>query len=454
MELNALNAIVAAARADRDGAAFAFVAGELRRNSVTVGAEADRLARQTSELVETIDGLREQFGARVTGDEEFFSTFPQRLAVSFQECRRATDQLASAARKVGERIDRITSALSGIMEGVQRHDIVRQSIGSVRSSLQQVLSRSSAGAEAVEPSQSPVLVAVASSAVLAEIMRQIEYSRSVFAERLAQIDQILPSLALQSDTASDQQGRTIKATFDESASVVDELLHGLEESESVGDEVAAVGDTLMKGVESLDRELTRFARRTSLFKPMSVALVIEVSKRITLSDRRHTVDEMSALVARIAADINDASGVLSAGATHVLGGMRRFALQFRASRGELEAARRRIGEYHQALVEWGGELLEILARLSGAAAEFGQMVGSLRDRLDRLADAERELSLARERLDSIAGSDNASEEDKHGGDRIRELIDGYTVYADKQVAADASGTEIEAGKASGTFTQF
>jgi methyl-accepting chemotaxis protein len=139
----ALNAMIEAARAGREGAGFGVVAHEVKRLSQESDAAAKEFGTRIGDLTTRIndalslgadaakgpgaDGLEERLAAIATNQDELLSTFTGTV-----------DEMSGAVAAVRDTADALAERSTGLAGGVQFQDIARQAIEHVQQTVRRV----------------------------------------------------------------------------------------------------------------------------------------------------------------------------------------------------------------------------------------------------------------------------------------------------------------------------
>lgn len=473
MELISLNAMTVALKSGTAGRAFSYITEELKRLSASTIEMTENIDVRGAHLHETFTTFQKEMEQAATRQQDVFAHATERLEESFTSFQQGLSDIAGKIEAMADEAGTIKRPLQSIMEEVQLHDLVKQSVDHVLISLQELtrVSHTSSTEEALDEltffEQMPELC----STILDEVAERIRGSVSLFREKSAEANRIIESL----DThrvefqeafveGKDSSTDSIDELYERSSAVLHELLRDLNSSIRERQKIADHSRDLMKQVNRLNDDLRTFSVLVNRFRSVDVHSRIEVSKHEVLREMSNTVEEMTELTTRIETDVSSSiqhtSGFMNSSASVLSEArevfeqesdyVRKFIRRVNDRYAELNAARGALSDSVSGFATLTSRFRTLFEEARGHHSELEGLIDTiesvkteLRSVKDR-AVAEKEQILAESQYDQWS---LASE-------RLRGIIERFTIFTHKATAGELGGFEVEQGVSSGEVTLF
>ncbi|MFW5994837.1 MAG: hypothetical protein ACOCRN_01910 [Spirochaetia bacterium] len=485
MELISLNAMTVALKAGSAGKAFSYITEELKRLSASTIKMTEQIEQHGLHLQDLFGSFRKDLEAAATDQREVFSGAADQLEESFDGFRKGLADIAGELERMGDEALTVKPPLRAIMEEVQLHDLVKQSVEHVIISLGELSQASDTATteEALDEltffEQMPVLC----SRILDEVAERIRNSVTLFREKSAEAGSIIQSVGDQCtefiDTyATGGQGEhssynssnrssdtaSIDELYQTSSRILQNLLRDLRNSIQERQRIADQSRDLMKQVNRLNDDLRKFSVLVNRFRSVDIHSRIEVSKQEVLRQMSGTVDEMTELTVRIERHVNDSiadTTEFMKSASNVLNESRvvfeqesdyvkRFSRKINDSYHDLNEARSAlvdaVGNYNA----FTGRFLELFTEARGHHNDLEKLVQTIQQIKTQLRDVQQRAAREKQRLILESEYDSWSLE----SDRLKRIIERFTIFTHKAQAGEIGGFDIEQGAQSGEVTLF
>ncbi len=471
MELISLNAMTVALKSGHAGKAFSVITDELKRLSSRTIALTDQLTGDEKSILESFRKYRAEVERLEHFQTDFFAGLDERIQTEFDNLETDIHALSSEVSTLVSSSREVETPVRDIMETVQVHDIVRQSLNHVGLALDELEPVSNACSDRQDADTDDMIfmrqLASLSLTMLASVRTELATAIGRFTDRSGQILHIVESGEkcrrdlLDGSFGADDSGRASRS-FSRAVGTLSSVSNQVASYMRTKESISSNGKTLAETVGSLDIRFKEFSKILNRFRTIDVASRIEVAKQSVLGSMSDTVVEMSALTDRIGGDVDEA--VLTT---------RGFIEETRASMLSYSA----VSGNETDIVERAGErLFEAVRRLEqlkesikSSARNFTlftpEFIGMLEDTsreirsMDALQSGLDEIMAEFEKYrqsceDCLVRRGLSPQDEGVHSERFREIIERFTIYTHKRAAADLGGFQVETGASLGEVTFF
>jgi hypothetical protein len=385
----------------------------------------------------------------------FFAELDTTLSGGLDSIERSAREAASSLGALHAKARGVKEPVTRVMQEVQHQDIVRQSLQHVGISLREALSASAepgaAGAPEGEFLAFVAAVAELSAALVDDVMAKLDSSASSFGEDMAAVREIVSVCERERSDFLIHASDSFKAV--DSARFTEGSARYLERKRSAIGAARRLADQ----VKGLDESFKSLASLLSRFQTIVVASRIEVAKTRALVGVSTTVQGMIQLTDRIEADVGQAmettksfikaaSAAIGEYASADGGGDERLTSTLRrieADIGCLDEARRSAREAVEGFSLYTADFITL-------TRESADLVGQLRALSARLGKVHADLGSLK---DDIRVRLSPEELELHS-DRLRSMVERFTIFTHKKAAGEIGRFDVEEGAAAGEITLF
>lgn len=460
MELVSLNAMTVAFKSGAAGRAFSVITEELKRLSGQTIRLTDQLTEDGQRLMDFFTRYRGDVERLVVFQDQFFSNLEGRISGSFEALRSPLENLGLSLMELIETSRQVEEPVHIIMETVQIQDILRQSLDHVVMALQEAETAPPPPSDSKELCRDFYIfrsqLYTLSQNILQDVLLRIRESRSILDKQTRRIEKIIEKgegrrRALLRDAFNIQDPHSVISAFGQSSEMLERLEDDLGDYLRAKNGILQQGERLFRAVGALEKRFQGFDKILNRFRTIDVAARIEVVKERILRQMNDTVSEMSQLIETIAMDVDramggtkrfiaDSQGVVDAYSdvsgdeANVLGTAEK---QLHDSYQRLGTLRSSIQEGLDHFSLFTGEFLNLVKSASSNVETMDQMgtrVESIIKELERLGQG-----IQRD-MDEL-GIEKTVEGPR--SERLKEIINRFTIYAHKRVAAEIGGFSME-----------
>lgn len=143
MELFALNSMVVAIQAGKDGGGFTYISEELQKNARTIFSHAHEINNRRNSVINSYELFTESTDRLLSNQKNLESLLKTAVDNEFPLIKQNLSKCIDFFEKINVQAAKMHPLLMKIMEGLQNQDIIRQSLDHVRLSLDEIEKASS-----------------------------------------------------------------------------------------------------------------------------------------------------------------------------------------------------------------------------------------------------------------------------------------------------------------------
>jgi hypothetical protein len=475
MEIISLNAMTSALKAGNIGKAFSVITDDLKRLSEQTIKLTESLTEDERALLASFYKFKESLESVEKYRQEIIGNLDDRLNESLSIMDEGLSEIANFFSSLVQNSGAVKGPVMSIMEEIQLQDLIRQSVDHVIIALKEIedpMEGDNSG-ELLDDWFFEKLLSGLCQSVLADVDSKLAESIGSFGGSIASIDSLITegerarndfARDYSRGSATEVSGSSFGARLDHSAKLINGIMVDVGHYFKLKDHVLLQGSALAHSVEDLEDRFRSFSRIVSRFQSINVASRIESAKQQALRGMNETVQEMSSLTERIGGDV---SGALESTKSFI--DKTRLAVVnlerlYVGERKSVEAAERELSHRFGDVNAIKDSLGRQVEGFSLYTHRFVDLISSSRTDLAGLATLRSEIAAIDQILDtirqkaveniSLAGIDPESEHQSGKNQRLKELIQRFTILTHKKAAGDLGKFDVESGTASGEVTLF
>lgn len=459
LELISLNAMVISIKSGDKGRAFSCITENLKRLSAQMITLSNNLMRAERKLLDRNEEFKQAFSSATDAHDGAVRKEDAAADVAILPVlASASDALAS----MKETAALVKAPIREAMAGIQLQDIVRQSIDQIILALKEVnlpdrglsieesLDRVSVNCELLE----------ISSKIASDIEKNLEASIGIFTSNWDEVHRILDEveglrtsfLSVYLDSRADNNKslpRLLARIMESFTSYIGKITSYQRGQKSM----VTNSDSIVVEVKSLKALFETIRPIISRLQHVRITQQIEVAKNAAISSVKDTVMHMSDLIVQADIGIQETRKELETFIAGIEELTRSFTDESRRDTRELERIKQdklsffgRMQDYQEKLARSVANLQVYPDSFQGLCREVDHLLDELakdRDSVKRSAAmfmaSMREFQNERERLFSAAALDHWDIRN----DRLRELVERFTITAHKEVAGRIGGFDVE-----------
>jgi methyl-accepting chemotaxis protein len=264
--------------------------------------------------------------------------------------------------------------------------------------------------------------------------------------------------------SSAAEANSIHTLFERSADMLQELLGDVSESLRLKNELSQRAHKLLEDVAGLEERFETFSSLVTRFRSVDIASRIEVAKQEVLRRMTSTVEEMTDLTSRIENDVQSALDSTKGFIGSTSETIETYRRVFLEERGQVAHFQKGIEEKFEQLDESKSRLVSAVHGFSVYSASFMDRFRNAREEIEGLAKLLSEIDVVKRQLGELkARADRKMDAALRKFEldswdiesrRLREIIERFTIFTHKELAAKLGGFDVEEGVESGEITFF
>ncbi len=470
MELLSLNAMVIAVRAGESGRAFSCITDELKKTSNQTLELTEQVGRGEVVLGRSFEDFKASLQGLNQLEKDMLSSFLTQARRVFQGLGEASQVLVDRLSQIQRQTSDVKDPLVRIVVEIQNQDRIRQSIDHVLISLEEMRSEATPTPEAQLDNFAYLeVLAGLCSQVLDEIQDQIRHNRQSFSRLLAAAQLKVGTLerertalvsGLDTGTSSGalergfQEGTTLFHAFEAES---DRLVRHREISFQKSLLLRRAAKTLVEGLQSFDKILDQF-------RNVDLAARIQVARHAALGSMKGNASEMTTLTHTIEADTGRCIAITGGFYQGVEDLFRAYTVNATArateDHGFREGLQQTVTQLKDARDTLKQTVQESQVFTSTFLDQFSQTEADLQT-LDRLVvDIEEQkasLKSLGEQVSQAKGvllAERGLSDWKLNEERLKTMVENFTIFSHKKLAAQLGEFELSASVDSGEVTLF
>jgi uncharacterized phage infection (PIP) family protein YhgE len=266
------------------------------------------------------------------------------------------------------------------------------------------------------------------------------------------------------ESALSKEEGSLPQLYEESAKSISHLLSDLDRSLEMKNGLAQTTTELLGSVSSLEENFRAFSTLIRRFHSIDVASRIEVAKQAFLRQMAGTAERMTDLTRRIESDVEDSLNNTKQFTEETSNTVSEYRSVVDQENQVVNEIRAQLQERYDQLYAAQRALIDTINNFQAFTGKFmtlfdqaehdlGQLTTLLHD-IDRIRSKLAEIeSEAQEKMRPLLRARSQSEWNIKS-DRLKQIIERFTIFTHKQTAGEMAGFEVESGVEAGEVTLF
>ncbi len=473
MELVSLNAMTVALKAGSAGRAFSYITEELKRLATRTIVLSEQISTRGTELISGFKEFEHTLQEARSFQAELFENFQNRIGRSFEEFYLAVRATVDGLHELRERSADLQAPINGMMEAIQLQDLIRQSIDHIILALEAIKPEDELVDDESLLDELSFLLSIPELAatLIDDVASQIEESVATFVRLTSDAKSRLDALERDrrefidgKKRLSDGQELDLDHLFESTAIMLNDLLRDIEANIANKAVLVSGSETITASVQALEEQFRLFDTIVTRFHNVDIASRIEVAKQERLRQMGTSAEQMTALTGQIERDVDESLLATREFIGETASIIDRYREQYAEERSFVTSFSDRLSNANHELNEARRGVTSTVAEFSlftdgffrvfTLNAENGTRLSSLADSIRGLKTKLTAMQEAiegryREALRS-RGIDNW----EISNDRLKAIIDRFTIFSHKKQAGNIVGVEVDEGVEAGDITFF
>lgn len=470
MELISLNAMTVALKAGNAGRAFSYITEELKRLSTRTISLVDSIFEQGKIAHDDFDMLKKSLEETRKDQESLFSTFQNRINTSTREFEAALNGMFDGLVDIQQRSELLTEPVGRVMESIQLQDIIRQSIDHIVIALEELVEKDSSDPAWLEELSFARQLPDLTEALISDVAGQIRESVALFTTSITEAERQVQEVETERKqfvaglVNVNGEDISIDEVFSNASNLMGRLLNDLTENVRKKRDLVERSGKISTDVSQLEHLFQSFDPLIMRFHSIDIAGRIEVARQEILQQMGSTVQEMTTLTKKIEFDVNDSLDTTQRfihATNHIISTnislseeqknfVETFSKTINGDREEMEKGKYLVHEMVGGFSLFTGGFISTFERAKSDLALLVEIA-------DQLENQKNSLSTMKERIEFIyrqSLQERGLTEWNITNDRLKQIIERFTIFTHKQQVGEIAGFEVETGVESGEITFF
>jgi hypothetical protein len=474
MELVSLNAMTVALKAGSAGRAFSYITEELKRLANRTITLSEEISFQGGELISSFQALEQQLNDARSYHEELVNGLGKRISAGLNELEEAVHGTISGLHQLRDESAEVREPVNGMMEAIQLQDIIRQSIDHIILALKAIRPESELTTDEALLDELSFMRQIPdlASRLIDDVAGQIDNSVATFmtlteqaegrVRHLEEAEQALLVRETEGDTSGEASG--LDARFSRAVSMLQQLMDDLQRNVEKKTTLVSRSGSLTKDVEVLEQQFEIFTTLVRRFHSIDVAARIEVAKQDVLRQMGTSTEQMTALTRTIESHVQESLESTQEFIKSTSNAIESHRLHFDAEVRFVRDFGRSIRQQYEALDNSRKDLTRTVGDFSLFTDKFLDVFGTSKENGRRLSDLSVQIKELKGELNNMEEviNDRYQRELQNQGldswsienDRLKEIIERFTIFTHKQQAGELIGLDVEDGVGAGDVTLF
>ncbi|MCX7655209.1 MAG: methyl-accepting chemotaxis protein [Treponemataceae bacterium] len=452
MELVSINALTGAIKSGVAGKGFAVITDELRRITEHTLETTRHIMQESSTTLQYLSVYNQKIQNMDRLQAELFVGLDQKIETLFFSLREPIFSISNKMKTLIEEAEKIRGPVLATMEAVQEQDILRQSLEHVFLLMQEYVQISQTN----EFEQRDIHIfqqrclSIANS-IVEDVEHRISRCIEVFRKSREAIEQILQigekirSEIVRQDLSQGEQGGVVN-TLKEIYLLIEKLGNQLELFIRERQQLVSMGGQILFRLSTLLTYFKKQDRLVERLKTVDMAARIEIAKYPILRSIKNTIISMSELIEIISCDLSEAHGSIDSFTQTTNKEITDFVQNFEGESKLLWSAKAQLENLYHELKCFSDTLIESVRHFSLFSPEFLAVTQNQKKDLKDLSLLEKKVQDLKHYLasnivesDHTLGMKDSGEMQELHSQRLREIIERFTIFAHKQVAHELAG---------------
>jgi len=459
LEIISLNAMVISIKSGEKGRAFSCITENLKTLSARMILLSNALILDEKKLIEKNAILRSSFSTVLDAQKEVLESASTRKTADIMPVIRDAMAMLEGMQ---EKSVRVNTPIQDAMSGIQLQDIIRQSIDQILLAITEIqgTSESRTVEEKLDQLTLDIELVAVCQRITVDIRKNIEASIRTFADNWDKVHEILDSVEtvrtgfISSYLESGAGGaRTLPVLLDDMNSGFAEYITRINQYQRGQRTLVKDSSTIVDGVKHLRTLFDTLKPIIARLQHVRITQQIEVAKNSAIHAVQDTVDHMSELIVQADARVQETRKELEAFISDIEKMTHGFTSGSEQDNRELDRIKLEKTVFFDSMQEYQDTLRDSIGRLDVypesfqlLCAEIDAMLVELHGILRTVTQTEEAFRSLKEDFDRdrdglLAGSGRKDWVIQN--DRLRALVDRFTITAHKEAAGKIGGFDIE-----------
>ncbi len=454
MALISLNALTGALKSGAAGRGFSVITEELMRLSDQTRAVTDQLESESIALMKQLTGFTGELQKLEDLQNTLFIGLDELITQQFVAIEEKVKNLTKSLYVLVTESKTLEQPVSAIMETIQIHDIVRQSLDHILIALREY--EEIKGSDSVDPNELEAFkgqLLILGEVIMEDVIIRFEEALRTCDTAFSAIQKLIrrgekERTLLMRTHFSHLSNSSMQIVFEESSRTLTMIEQNFSSYLAVKKSVATQGSRIAEYVLAISKQYSKFEKIINRFNTIDIAARIEISKQSTLHSIKNTVTSMTNLTDRITSDVEDAKKTSHSFIedTHIA--LLEYGKNYGKEVSAFSLAQHELLTAFRQFASFQEELEQNTRNFTLFSETFINLLETQEREISKIKNLVIQCKQIKDYFSEIrAKMPEKSERIEIHHQHLKDIISKFTIYAHKQAAAEIGNFEVSSERA-------
>lgn len=453
MALIALNALTGALKSGAAGRGFSVITEELMRLSDQTKVVTDQLESDSLALMKQLTGFTGELKKLEELQNTVFEGLDELITQQFVAIEEKVKNLTKSLYALVQESKTLEQPVSAIMETIQVHDIVRQSLDHILIALREYEAiKNSASVDPDELDAFKGQLLILGEVIMEDVISRFEESLRIFDTAFTAIQKLIrrgekERTLLLREHFSHLSSSSMQTVFEESARTLTMIEQNLSSYLAIKQSVASQGSRIAEYVLAISKQYGKFEKIINRFNTIDIAARIEISKQSMLHSIKNTVTAMTGLINRIRSDVEDAKKASQSFIEDTHTALLDYGKTFGEEVTTFSLAQQELVQAFRLFASFQEDLEQDTRNFTLFSETFINLLETQEHEIGKIKNLIIQCKQIKDYFSEIrAKMPESSENIEIRNQHLKDIISKFTIYAHKQAAAEIGNFEVSSAK--------
>ncbi|WP_304224252.1 hypothetical protein [Gracilinema caldarium] len=453
MALISLNALTGALKSGAAGRGFSVITEELMRLSDQTKVVTDQLESDSLALMKQLTGFTGELKKLEELQNTVFEGLDELITQQFVAIEEKVKNLTKSLYALVQESKTLEKPVCAIMETIQIHDIVRQSLDHILIALREyedIKNSASVDADELEAFKGQLLIL--GEVIMEDVISRFEEALRTFDTAFTAIQKLIrrgekERTILLREHFSHLSSSSMQTVFEESARTLTMIEQNLSSYLAIKQSVASQGSRIAEYVLAISKQYGKFEKIINRFNTIDIAARIEISKQSMLHSIKNTVTAMTGLINRISSDVEDAKKSSQSFIEDTHTALFDYGKTFGEEVTTFSLAQQELVQAFRLFASFQEDLEQNTRNFTLFSETFINLLETQEHEIGKIKNLIIQCKQIKDYFSEIrAKMPESSENVEIRNQHLKDIISKFTIYAHKQAAAEIGNFEVSSTK--------
>jgi chromosome segregation ATPase len=474
MEIISINAMALAIKSGFEGKGFSYITEELKRLATFTMAYTDTITQHGRRIANLFAGFQGTLNTVQSFQAGFYQNFYHNITSGFNSFNACIEEIINTLKSMLTNAQLVKKPLFRIMDELQQQDIIKQSMDHLIFSLKELKTEYYSIKDEYKKAIILKIFIELCTSLLDDIDEKLVRSSDVFQGQFDCLEETLCKVEKERKEIIDAASQDVfshkkfnfRNQYEQSFSQLNELMRSIEESSKQKNRIYDEGKNIEKELKAFNKYFIKSLGIANRFYCIGVVSRIEVAKKDILRERSGLVNEILNLAERIKLDVKAALDDIESSYEQTSKVLQFYRQQLLQEDVYIRDLQNKINQIIQQISEIKDRVEFTVLDFSIYSDRFLRLlkdskakVKELSNKTVRLKEIKQQILRMNQKTNLPGKSGDVTTEPEKDylnlvNDRMKDLINKFTILTHKHLAGDLAGMTVEEGDRSGVLNIF